>query len=85
MKFPRPNLDEAGVAEPRLLPDGGSMLLIRKGQLQLWSVDPHECIWEVARCEGHPECLNFEYEVVDEGKSIMLVTIDVDEEERGSL
>ena len=85
LPFPIRALWREGVAEPRILPGGKHMLLLMEGQLQLWTIEPQECIWTAPRCAGQETCLIFEFELIDNGKKIRVATIDVDEESRANV
>ena len=76
---------EEGLAEPRLLPGGKHLLLLKESQLQIWSIDPQECIWTAPRSTGYECCMNFAFELVDHGRKLRVVTIDVDVESRANV
>ena len=74
-----------GVAEPRVLPGGKHLLLLMERQLQLWSIEPQECVWIAPRCPGYGTCMAFQFEIIDNGKKMRVVTVDIDEESRANV
>ena len=85
LPFPTISPQEEGVAEPRLIPGGTHLLLIKEGQVQLWSIDPQECVWKAPRSAGYDCCMNFAFELIDDGRSLRILTIDVDVESRANV
>jgi hypothetical protein len=78
MQWGEDGVDGDALVEPKLLPGSKELLVIRRGRLELWSVERQGCIWTVPTASDGLVCLAFQFELVSSGE-LIIATIDVEE------
>ena len=60
---------------------GGQQVLVEKGSsIQLWSVEPKECLWTTPPFTENHVCLSFDFEVAEGGKHLMVAALFLESE-----
>lgn len=57
----------------RLLPGRKEVLTLNCGRIELWSLEPHSCIWHAPPFLGRFACSSFDFDVIQNGTVVMIV------------
>lgn len=66
------------LVEPRLLPGRAEALVINRGRLELWHTSTKRRLWSVPTFSGDFNCFAFDFEVVEEGKKLIVASADAE-------
>ena len=66
------------LVEPRLLPGRPEALVINRGKLEIWHITTKRRLWCVPTVSGDFNCFAFDFEVVDEGKKVIIASADAE-------
>ena len=66
-----------GRPEPRLLPGAREALLICGGRLELWELETRVCVWTAPDREAGYDCVSFDFEVAEDGRTMNIAGIFV--------
>ncbi|EJD04895.1 uncharacterized protein FOMMEDRAFT_18615 [Fomitiporia mediterranea MF3/22] len=75
VELPLPHIQDERIIKARLLPGGNELLIANYGDIELWSIESRERLWNIPAPEEHIVSTGFDYELLNDGLILVVATV----------